>query len=204
MARWSREDKTLHAKVVYYGPACGGKTANLEALHRVADTRHGHELLTVNTQKDSTLFFDLLPFELDDVLGCRISIKLYTVPGQVRYDATRKVVLGEADAIVFVADSCPSRREQNVWSMQNLRMNMRAKDVDPERVPILFQINKRDVPDAAPAAGDVQGGLSRDGGPCLRPGRRPAPGDGRCRGSGAGGRSGPRPVRGSRSARVAG
>jgi signal transduction histidine kinase/signal recognition particle receptor subunit beta len=152
MARWSREDKTLHAKVVYYGPACGGKTTNLEALHRIAHTRRGHELLTVKTQKDSTLFFDLLPFELDDVLGCRISIKLYTVPGQVRYDATRKVVLGGADAIVFVADSCSSRREQNVWSMQNLGMNMRAKNVDPECVPILFQINKRDVPDAASAA----------------------------------------------------
>lgn len=152
MARWSREDKTLHAKVVYYGPACGGKTTNLEVLHRIMDARRGHDLLTVKTQKDSTLFFDLLPFELDDVLGCRVSIKLYTVPGQVRYDATRKVVLGGADAIVFVADSSPSRREQNVWSMQNLRMNMRAKNVDPETVPILFQINKRNVPDAAPAA----------------------------------------------------
>lgn len=152
MARWSQAEKTLHAKVVYYGPACGGKTTNLEALHRIADTRRCHELLTVKTKKDSTLFFDLLPFELDDVLGCRVSIKLYTVPGQVRYDATRKVVLDGADAIVFVADACPSRREQNIWSMQNLRMNMRAKSVDPERVPILFQINKRDVPDSAPAA----------------------------------------------------
>jgi signal transduction histidine kinase/signal recognition particle receptor subunit beta len=152
MARWSPEDKTLRAKVVYYGPAYGGKTANLEALHGMTDPRRGHELLTVKTQKDSTLFFDLLPFEIDDILGCRVSIKLYTVPGQVRYDATRKVVLGRADAIVFVADSSPSRREQNVWSLQNLRINMRAKEIDPERVPILFQINKRDVPDAAPAA----------------------------------------------------
>jgi signal transduction histidine kinase/signal recognition particle receptor subunit beta len=152
MARWSREDRTLHAKVVYYGPACGGKSSNLEALHRIAAARRGHELLTVKTQKDGTMFFDLLPFELDDVLGCRVSFKLYTVPGPVRHDATRKVVLNGADAIVFVADSCPSRRDQNMWSLQNLRMNMRAKQVDPERVPILFQINKRDLPDAAPAA----------------------------------------------------
>ena len=89
----------------------------------------------------STIVREEGPFDLDDVLGCRISLLLYTVPGQVRYDAVRKVVLSEADVIVFVADSRPSRREQNIWSMQNLRMNMRAKDVDPERVPILYQIN---------------------------------------------------------------
>jgi len=152
MARWSREDRTLHAKIVYYGPACAGKTANLDALHRIAAARRGHDLLTVKTQKDSTTFFDLLPFELDDVQGCRIAFKLYTVPGPVRYDATRKVVLSGADAVVFVADSSPSRREKNVWSLQNLHMNMRAKQVDPERVPIVFQINKRDLADAAPAA----------------------------------------------------
>ena len=152
MACWSRDDKTVHGKVVYYGPACGGKTTNLETLHRVADARRGHELLTVQTQKDSTLFFDLLPFDLDDVLGHRVEVKLYTVPGLVRLDATRKVVLSGADVIVFVADSRSSQREKNIWSLQNLRMNMRAKDVDPERVPILFQINKRDATDAAPAA----------------------------------------------------
>ena len=152
MARWSRDDKTVHAKVVYYGPARGGKTTNLETLHRVADARRRHEMLTIQTRKDSTLFFDLLPIDLDDVLGHRVEVKLYTVPGLVRLDATRKVVLSGADVIVFVADSRSSQREKNIWSLQNLRMNMRAKKVDPERVPILFQINKRDADDAAPAA----------------------------------------------------
>jgi signal transduction histidine kinase/signal recognition particle receptor subunit beta len=152
MARWCSEDKSLQVKVVYYGPACGGKTTNLAALHGLLDARSGRELLTVKTRDESTLFFDLLPFELDDVLGHRVEIQLFSVPGQVRYDATRKVVLRGADAIVFVADSRPSRREQNIWSLQNLRLNMRHEQIDPDRVPILYQINKRDVPEAAPAA----------------------------------------------------
>ncbi len=152
MAHGSREQKTLRAKVVYYGPASGGKTTNLEVLHRIADARAGHELVTVKTRHESTLFFDLLPFQIEDVLGKQVTLNLFTVPGQVRYDATRRVVLAGADAIVFVADSRSSRREQNVWSLQDLRMNMRAKKIDPRRVPILFQANKRDLPDAASAA----------------------------------------------------
>lgn len=145
-----REDGSLRAKIVYYGPANGGKTANLEALHRVAPA--GPELLTVNTDNDRTLFFDLLPVELGELLGCPVVISLYAVPGQVRYEATRKVVLGGAHAIVFVADSRLSRRDQNIWSLQNLHMNLRAAGLDPAVVPIRFQFNKRDLPDAAPTA----------------------------------------------------
>ena len=152
MACWSQKDKTVHARVVYYGPACAGKTSNLETLHRIADARRGHELLTVTTRQESTQFFDLLPFVIDGVLGYRLEIRLFTVPGLMRLDATRRVVLAGADAIIFVADSRPAQREKNIWSLQNLRMNMRNKQIDPERVPILYQINKRDVPDAAPAA----------------------------------------------------
>jgi signal transduction histidine kinase/signal recognition particle receptor subunit beta len=151
MAQWNHADRIVHAKVVYYGPAFGGKTSNLEALHRITDPAGDHKLLSIKTANDRTLFFDLLPFDLGDILGYQVAMKLYTVPGQVRYDTTRQVVLSGTDALVFVADSSASRREQNVWSLQNLQMNMRAKGLDPKRVPVLFQFNKQDVPDAVPA-----------------------------------------------------
>lgn len=150
MAQWSRADRTLYTKVVYYGPAFGGKTTNLEALHRITDPQGKSQLLTLQTVNDRTLFFDLLPFELGDILGYQVAIKVYTVPGQVRYDTTRQVVLAGADAVVFVADSGADRRDQNVWSLQNLRLNMRARHLDPVRVPVLFQFNKQDLPDAVP------------------------------------------------------
>jgi len=149
MAQWSREERTLHTKIVYYGPAIGGKTANLEALQRMTDARGAGKLLSTQTTDDRTLFFDLLTIELPDLFGCKIAIKLFTVPGQVRYDTARQVVLSGADAIVFVADSCVGREEQNRWSIQNLQMNMRAKRLDPARVPVLYQFNKQDMPDAA-------------------------------------------------------
>lgn len=150
MAQWNRDDRTLHAKVVYYGPAFGGKTTNLEALHRLTDLRGESRLLSIDTAEDRTLFFDLLSVDLGELLGYRVGVKVYAVPGQVRYETTRKVVLSGADAVVFVADSSPRREEQNRWSMQNLEMNMRANGLDPARVPILYQYNKQDLEQAAP------------------------------------------------------
>ena len=152
MAQWSRADRTLYAKIVYYGPAFGGKTTNLEALHRITDPRGTQQLVSVNTAKDRTLFFDLLPLDLGEILGHQVAMKLYTVPGQVRYDTTRQVVLSGSDAVVFVADSTASREEQNRWSLHNLKMNMRAKQLDPAEVPVVFQFNKQDLPEAAPPA----------------------------------------------------
>lgn len=152
MAQWSRADRTIYTKLVYYGPAFGGKTTNLKALHAISDPRERSRLLSLETADDRTLFFDLLPFELGDILGYRVVMKLFTVPGQVKYDITRQVVLTGTDAIVFVADSTNSRREQNVWSLQNLRMNMRARRIDPSRVPVLYQFNKQDRNDAAAPA----------------------------------------------------
>jgi signal transduction histidine kinase/signal recognition particle receptor subunit beta len=150
MAQWSRADHTLHTKVVYYGPAFGGKTTNLEALHRITDPRGHSKLITLQTSDDRTLFFDLLPFDLGEILGHQVSVKLYTVPGQVRYDTTRRVVLGGADAVIFVADSSGGRERENRWSLQNLQMNMRAKGLDPRHVPVLFQFNKQDLANAVP------------------------------------------------------
>lgn len=164
MAQWSLADRTLYAKLVYYGPALGGKTTNLRVLHRLTDPDGRGELVSVNTQDDRTLFFDLLPFDLGSVLGYKVALKLYTVPGQVHYDATRRAVLAGADAVVFVADSDAARERDNSLAWENLSQNMRAARLDPAVVPILAQINKRDLP-AAAAQHVVEGWLG------LAPGR---------------------------------
>ena len=152
MAQWNHAEKNLYAKLVYYGPAFGGKTTNLSTLHRLTDPAGQQRLLSLQTAGDRTLFFDLLPFDLGQIMGYEVAIKLYTVPGQVRYDTTRQVVLGGADAVVFVADSTTDRKEQNRWSLQNLRMNLRKQGMDPDVTPILYQFNKQDKPDAADPA----------------------------------------------------
>ena len=149
MAQWNLTDRILYAKLVYYGPALGGKTTNLRALHNVTDPHNRERLVSVNTADDRTLFFDLLPFELGSVLGYKVALKLYTVPGQVRYDATRRVVLAGADAVVFVADSDSVREHDNRQAWENLLQSMRATRLDPAAVPILVQFNKRDLAGAA-------------------------------------------------------
>jgi signal transduction histidine kinase/signal recognition particle receptor subunit beta len=148
VAQWSHAEKTLYAKLVYYGPAFGGKTTNLESLHRLTDPEGSQQLLSLKTSDDRTLFFDLLPFDLGTILGYQVAMKLYTVPGQVHYDATRRVVLAGADAVIFVADSSPDRQRANRESLENLRVNMRANGLSPETVPVVLQFNKQDLPDA--------------------------------------------------------
>jgi len=150
VAQWRHADRTLCAKLVYYGPALGGKTTNLRSLHRITDPEGVETLLSINTAADRTLFFDLLPFELGTILGYRVALKVYTVPGQVRYDATRRVVLAGADAVVFVADSSRTARGDNRASLDNLRVNLHANGFDPDTLPIRYQFNKQDLPDAAP------------------------------------------------------
>jgi signal transduction histidine kinase len=152
VAQWNRTDRTLVAKLVYYGPALGGKTTNLRVLHRLTDPEGTQKLVAVNTADDRTLFFDLLPFDLGSVLGYKVAIKLYTVPGQVRYDATRRIVLSGADAVVFVADSDPERSADDRASWEDLRKNIRANGLDPAAVPVIVQLNKRDLPGAVPEA----------------------------------------------------
>jgi signal transduction histidine kinase len=149
MAQWSLVDRTLYAKLVYYGPALGGKTTNLRVLHSETDPERRETLVSVNTADDRTLFFDLLPFDLGSVLGYKVAVKLYTVPGQVRYDVTRRVVLAGADAVVFVADSDRARERENRQAWDNLSQNIRRARLDPAVVPILVQFNKRDLPGAA-------------------------------------------------------
>ena len=151
MSQWSLADRTLYAKLVYYGPALGGKTTNLRVLHEVTDPEGRGQLVSVNTADDRTLFFDLLPFDLGKVLGFKVALKLYTVPGQIQYNATRRAVLAGADAVVFVADSNAVREQDNRLAWANLQHNMRAARLDPG-VPVLVQFNKRDLAGAAPMA----------------------------------------------------
>jgi signal transduction histidine kinase/signal recognition particle receptor subunit beta len=148
MARIDTAERQLTLKLVYYGPAMCGKTTNLQSLHAIVDPTRSIELRSLETEGDRTLFFDLLPLSLEDVAGFKVGIRLFTVPGQVHYNATRRLVLKGADGIVFVADSSPARMAANQDSVRNLAANLIANGIAPGTVPIVIQANKRDLPDA--------------------------------------------------------
>ena len=150
MAQVDFTERQLTLKLVYYGPPLSGKTSNLRALHGMVDQLNRGRLMTLDTRDDRTLFFDLLPIFFR-ASGFSFRIKVYTVPGQPVHEATRKVVLTGADGIVFVADSHPDQREANRQSWDNLVANLRTLGL--ERVPIIVQYNKRDLPEATPLAG---------------------------------------------------
>jgi hypothetical protein len=146
MALFNYATKEITIKIVYYGPGLSGKTTNLQYLHSIFDANKRGKLLSLATEADRTLFFDFLPVELGKIRDFSIRFQLYTVPGQVRYNATRKLVLKGADAIVFVADSQREMREQNTESIKNMRENLLANNINPEEIPIMIQYNKRDLP----------------------------------------------------------
>ena len=147
MVQFNFAEKTIKAKVVFYGPAKSGKTTNLEQIHRLTDPSGHNSLVSLNTAQDRTLFFDLLPISLGQVSGYEFKIQVYTVPGQVQYNATRRVVLAGADAIVFVADSRKSMAKENIAAFENMKVNLLANRLVPEKVPLVLQYNKRDMPD---------------------------------------------------------
>ncbi len=140
-------ERQLTLKLVYYGPPLSGKTSNLRALHGAVDKLNRGRLMTLDTRDDRTLFFDLLPIFFRSS-GFSFRIKVYTVPGQPVHEVTRKVVLAGSDGVVFVADSRPDQREANRLSWQSLVANLKALDID--RIPVIVQYNKRDLPDAVP------------------------------------------------------
>jgi hypothetical protein len=152
MVQFNFSERTIKAKVVYYGPAQSGKTTNLEQIHRLTDPSANNRLISLNTAQDRTLFFDLLPFSLGAVSGYDFKIQLYTVPGQVQYNATRRVVLAGADAVVFVADARRSLAKENQAAFENMKVNLLANRLVPEKVPLVFQYNKQDLPDVMSAA----------------------------------------------------
>jgi hypothetical protein len=142
--------REVSCKIVYYGPGLCGKTTNLQQVHTKAPTELRGNLTSIATEGDRTLFFDFMPLELGTVAGMRTKLQLYTVPGQVFYNATRKIVLEGADGIIFVADSSRTREQANRDSWQNLKENLREYGRDVRDVPLVLQFNKRDVPDAMP------------------------------------------------------
>ena len=152
MVQFNFSERTIKAKVVYYGPAQSGKTTNLEQIHRLTDPEGNNRLISLNTAQDRTLFFDLLPFSLGAVSGYDFKIQLYTVPGQVQYNATRRVVLAGADAVVFVADSQKSMLKENQSAFENMKVNLLANRLVPEKVPLVIQYNKQDLPNIQPEA----------------------------------------------------
>ena len=145
MAFVNLKKKEVQVKVVYYGPGRGGKTTNLEYVYKKFNERIKTEMVTIKTHGDRTLFFDFLPFDMGKIKGYDVKIQLYTVPGQVKYDSTRRLVLRGVDAIVFVADSMKVRREKNIISLKNLQKNLATYKKSIFKIPLVLQYNKRDL-----------------------------------------------------------
>ena len=136
----------ITVKLVYYGPGLCGKTTNLEKIYGNPKLENKGKMISMSTETDRTLFFDFMPMELGTIGGQKVRVQLYTVPGQVFYDATRKLVLRGADGVVFVADSQSTMHESNLESLENLKTNLRINRIDPDKVALVFQYNKRDLP----------------------------------------------------------
>jgi len=145
MAIFNLKNREIESKIVYYGPGRCGKTTNLEYIHRTFKKQVSGEMVSVNTEGDRTLFFDFLPMGLGRIKGCDIRVQLYTVPGQVQYSSTRKLVLMGVDAVVFVADSLEVRRERNLLSLKDLQENLRVYGLNIFKIPLVMQYNKRDL-----------------------------------------------------------
>jgi mutual gliding-motility protein MglA len=138
--------REINCKIVYYGPGLSGKTTNLEQVHLKVDPDRRGELISLATETERTLFFDFLPLDLGTVREMSTRFHLYTVPGQVYYNASRKLILKGVDGVVFVADSQVERLDENIAAMQNLRDNLAEYGVDLGQVPLVLQYNKRDLP----------------------------------------------------------
>ncbi|MCD6138983.1 MAG: gliding motility protein [Deltaproteobacteria bacterium] len=145
MAIFDMKNRVIECKIVYYGPGRGGKTTNLKYIFETFKKQVTGEMVSINTQGDRTLFFDFLPLGLGKIRGCEVKLQLYTVPGQVRYKSTRKLVLKGVDGIVFVADSLLVRRKHNMLSLRDLQQNLKEQNMSIFKVPLVLQYNKRDL-----------------------------------------------------------
>ena len=142
--------REINCKIVYYGPGLGGKTTNLQYIFDKTNPAAKGKLISLATETDRTLFFDFLPLDLGTIRGFTTRFHLYTVPGQVFYDASRKLILKGVDGVVFVADSQIERMEANIESLENLRTNLAEQGYNLDKLPYVVQYNKRDLPGAAP------------------------------------------------------
>jgi mutual gliding-motility protein MglA len=147
MAIFNLKKREIECKIVYYGPGRCGKTTNLEYVFKSYKKQVTGEMVSINTEGDRTLFFDFLPMGLGKIKGCDVRVQLYTVPGQVKYSSTRKLVLRGVDGIVFVADSLEVRREKNMISLKDLQTNLKEYGKSIFKVPLVIQYNKRDLAD---------------------------------------------------------
>jgi len=146
MAAFNNQTREIALKVVYYGPALSGKTTNLQALFQKIDPAVRGRLMTLDTKDDRTLFFDMMPLFFRSASGVKVKLKLYTVPGQVMHESTRRIVLQGTDAVVFVADGRRSEAAPTLAYWLNMLKNLEANGLDPRTLPIVLQMNKRDLP----------------------------------------------------------
>jgi len=154
--------REINCKLVYYGPGLGGKTTNLEYIYNKVRPETRGKLISLATETERTLFFDFLPVDLGTIRGFNTRFHLYTVPGQVYYNASRRLILKGVDGIVFVADSQVERMDANIASLQNLYENLADYGYDPQQVPIVIQYNKRDLPNIVPVE-ELRAELNPDG-----------------------------------------
>ena len=143
--------REINCKIVYYGPGLGGKTTNLQYVYSITSAENKGKLISLATETERTLFFDFLPIDLGQIRGFRTRFHLYTVPGQVFYDSSRKLILKGVDGVVFVADSQEERLDANLESLSNLAENLKEQGFDLAKIPYVLQLNKRDLPSAIPA-----------------------------------------------------
>ncbi|HZT70919.1 MAG TPA: ADP-ribosylation factor-like protein [Terriglobia bacterium] len=158
--------REINCKIVYYGAGLGGKTTNLQWIFERTAAKSGGKMLSLATETDRTLFFDFLPLDLGTVRGFRTRFHLYTVPGQVFYDASRKLILRGVDGVVFVADSQPERMDANEEALDNLQTNLKDHGYDFATIPYVLQLNKRDLPNALPVE-ELKKTLSRKNEPVF-------------------------------------
>lgn len=142
--------REINFKIVYYGPGLSGKTTNIKKIYEQVPGESKGDMVSLATEDERTLFFDFLPLDLGSVNGFKTRFHLYTVPGQVFYNSSRKLILRGVDGIVFVADSAPNRLRANAESLRNLRENLKEYNLSLDEIPMVIQVNKRDLPDALP------------------------------------------------------
>jgi len=158
--------REINCKIVYYGPGLGGKTTNLQYIYDSTAAQSKGKLISLATETDRTLFFDFLPLDLGTVRGFKTRFHLYTVPGQVFYDASRKLILKGVDGVVFVADSQRERMDANVESLYNLELNLKQHGYELDKLPYVVQFNKRDLPNIV-SYEDLKSELARNGEPIF-------------------------------------
>lgn len=142
--------REINCKLVFYGPGLCGKTTNLQFIYKKVDPATKGKLISLATESERTLFFDFLPLELGTVRGFKTRFHLYTVPGQIFYEASRKLILKGVDGVVFVADSQLERMEANIQSVEDMNMHLKEQGIDPLKIPLVMQYNKRDLPNIVP------------------------------------------------------